>query len=168
MDSIQWTYQPTAEEIKKSELVSRILSTAFYLSGLIYYLAYYFSDNQSNLLAIIYIIIYIFGLLFWQLFLKRKFVLGAESYIINNSGLSITDIASNKLSYYKWEDLKSFSYNAMVYFDKGTTKVNLPDIGPKKYLYIGKFKGNFIILKVPENQITKVYDLLKSRLAELS
>lgn len=165
---IQWVYQPTAKEISNSKRTQKLLGWSFHFSGVVYFLVYYFGENKSNIFAIILAILYIIGLLVWHLYLKYTFVLKNKSFDIDDRRIKITEFDKNKIIRYKWEDLKSFSTSIMAYLDKDMPYVEMPDIKPEKFFYVGISKNDFITLRVPEKYITQVQELLKSRLERVN
>ncbi|MCD4760726.1 hypothetical protein K8R42_02395, partial [bacterium] len=160
MESIQWRYEPTAEQRRKAKLVPRLLSFSFHFSGVIYALVYYFGDQPKNF-AIILSILYVVGLLFWHLKLKHDMVLSSEVVDINNQRIKIFEVDKNKTKRYKWEDFKSFSENINTYFDKNTPNISLRDISPDKYFYLGRSKTDHISLRVPAKYIDRVQVVLR-------
>lgn len=173
MTSIQWQYQPTPDEIKKSKLVPRILGFSFHFSGVIYLLIYYFGDIQKLSFGIALAVAYVVGLLFWHLYLKKILVLGRMAYTINDAGLEIMSFVTNKTKSYKWEELKSFSDNIMDYYTPENKDPKPIDIKPSKFFHILQKEEtksqmlNLIHIRVNDGDSEKVRQALSGRLEEV-
>lgn len=168
METVEWQYQPTPEEIKKAKLVPRILSIVFHFSGVIYLLIYYFSETKSNTFAISLAVTYLSGLLVWHLYLKKTIGLFAETVSISEQSLRIFNLDTNKEHVYNWEDLKSFSEDVNIYLPKDVPSVNLRTSLDYKFLYIGHKTKNYIMLRVPNQYIQKVESALAEKLEEVT
>lgn len=167
MNSIQWHYQPSPEELKKSKLVPRILGISFHSSGLIYALVYYLEGMKNTVFAVMLGILYAVGLIFWHLYLKKHIGLHAEEVDINDERIRIFDLDLGKEKNYNWSDLRSFSYDVNVYMAKDLPRVPKKEDPLYKFFYLGYKKDDFIPLRVPNSLAQEFESALKERLEEI-
>lgn len=166
MNSIQWHYQPTPEEIKKASLVPKLLSFAYHFSGVIYFFIYYF-ENRDTTFGIILTIVYIAGLLQWHLFLKKTMKLRSITFELNEESIGANLVDANKSYRYSWDEIKSFSKNKLKYQEARADFIVGPAGDERKYIYLKKAKNGKVDLIIPNNKYEEVYEALKNRLEEI-
>ena len=143
-----------------------VLGFCFYFSGVIYLYVYYF-ENRETSFGITLIFAYIISLLFWHLFLKRKFKLRVQLFEVNENAIIVTEAKGNKKYEYKWEDLKSFSTKHSSYPEENPDFSSGPNSAERKKYYIKKDKHGFFPLLVPNKYVDQIYGILNNKLEEI-
>jgi hypothetical protein len=170
--SIQWSYQPDEEIIKKAKK-TKLLSGLAVFGGIIFIAYsdikeaiehYSLADLSSNIY--VYIII-IYGIL-WFVSINKRMALKDETFAINSEYLEIIDETSGKIKQYEWEKLASFSTDTK-YFKRENLNVKYL---PSDELILINLKPKSLAIKtqlylpVPKSRRTEVIERLKNKLPE--
>lgn len=168
MESYQWQYQPTPEEFKKAKLVPMIFGINIHLI-LPMVLGFMYWQNPTTNFGIILALVFMGPLLAWHLYLKKVLKLGRTINTIDERGIRIVNLDTNIKKSYKWDNIKSFTRVSKLYIAP-SIPVSEND-KPDKHIYVSTGKNSkgvysFFILRVTENERSKVAEILSTRLEE--
>ncbi len=163
INTIEWLYKPTPERIKQINKVKNILSKITYLTAIPYAIVgyiQYMNDKENGMTFIIILaIVYIVGIILWKLVVSKQITPKEKSYTLNNNGIKILEISTNKLIEYTWDKFESFS--------KEVNPLNKQEVGILLPLKEKKDnRTNYVFLDLNYNSLEKIVNTLNKKLVE--
>ncbi|MGB0757560.1 MAG: hypothetical protein ACPGO5_03850 [Patescibacteria group bacterium] len=129
----QWQFSPSEELIQQRQKIVSLITKGIYAMIPISFGLIWFIDGayDTPLMPVMLLVIHFVGLVIWNTKAKKSLGLEPEVYTIDDLGLRVQSLSSNKNKQYSWSKFDFFTFNTEHF-----KEINSMEYVPGRYVFL--------------------------------